>query len=184
MINPEKLRDEIGSIPESWIALIETGVENANEINLLLLKFLAAQNKDAVILAASRPYSSLLSAYTKNNINTDKMFFLDCVSKSESAKQENADNVLYLENISDLTHILISIDETIKKIKTVKYILIDSINTMLIHNKPDIFARFIHSVMTKMRLSSVNCIILSFEDETHREIRAEIAQLCDKVIKV
>ena len=183
MIDEKIIEKELNSLPDGGIALIETNVENANQLNLAIMKILSEKNHKGFILSASRPYSNLLGLYKKSNIKTENLFFLDCVSKNGTTKQDKANNVLYIENLSDLTHILISIDETIKRIK-VKYILIDSINTMLIHNKQDIFARFLHSLMTKLRLKSINGLLISFEDEKNKEIRAEIAQLCDKVIKV
>ena len=183
MIDAKKIEKELNNVPEGGITLIETNVENSNELNLAVIKVLTVKNYYGLILSASRPYANLISFYKKNNINTEKLFFLDCVSKSETKNKENTNNVLYIENLSDLTHILISIDEIVKKIKS-KYIVIDSINTMLIHNKAEVFARFLHSLMTKLRLNLVNGLFISFEDEKNKEIRAEIAQLCDKVIKV
>ncbi len=55
---------------------------------------------------------------------------------------------------------------------------------MLIHNKPDVLARFIHSILTKMRANGISGLLISLENDTNREVRAETAQLCDKVIKV
>ncbi len=91
---------------------------------------------------------------------------------------------LYLESVADLTKISLSISECIKAIKGKKFIFIDSITTMLIHNKPDVYARFIHNILTKMRMSGINGLLISLENETNKEVRAEIAQLCDRVIKV
>ena len=64
------------------------------------------------------------------------------------------------------------------------FLFIDSITTMLIHNDPHIFARFIHNILTKMRLYGTGGLIISLEEKTNREVKAEIAQLCDKVIKI
>lgn len=55
---------------------------------------------------------------------------------------------------------------------------------MLIHNEPYVFARFIHSILTRMRINGIGGLLISISDRTNREIRAEIAQLCDKVIKI
>ena len=64
------------------------------------------------------------------------------------------------------------------------FIFFDSITTMLIHNEPYVFARFMHSIFTRMRLNGIGGIMISMTDRTNREVRAEIAQLCDKVIKI
>lgn len=184
MIDVKRIENELNSLPDGGIVLIETNVENASDINPTLIRILTEKNLKGIVISASRPYTNLLSLYEKSDIKIANIFFLDCVSQSKDSPQKKASNVLFLENISDLTHILISVDETIKKRKDIRFILIDSINTMLIHNKPEIFARFVHSLMTKMRLKSINGLLIAFEDEANKEVRAEIAQLCDKVIKV
>jgi len=35
-----------------------------------------------------------------------------------------------------------------------------------------------------MRINGVGGLLISLTDKTNREVRAEIAQLCDKVIKI
>ena len=111
------------------------------------------------------------------------MFILDCISKKHDAGKES-DSVIFLENASSLTDISLSLGERMQMIDGKKFILIDSINTMLIHNKPDIFARFMHDILTKMRLHRIGGMLISLEETTNKDMRAEIAQLCDKVIKL
>ena len=55
---------------------------------------------------------------------------------------------------------------------------------MLIHNKPKVLAIFIHSILVKMRLKNMSGILISIEEETNKEILAELTQSCDKVIKI
>ena len=55
---------------------------------------------------------------------------------------------------------------------------------MLIHNNPKTLSKFIHSILVKMRIGNINAILINIEEETDKETRAELVQLCDKVIKV
>jgi len=71
-----------------------------------------------------------------------------------------------------------------KKLNGKKFVFFDSLTTMLIHNEPYVFARFIHSILTRMRLNGVGGVLISLTDSSNYDIRAEIAQLCDKVIKI
>ena len=83
-----------------------------------------------------------------------------------------------------LTDISLFITERLKNTNGKKFVFFDSITTMLIHNEPYVFARFIHSILTRMRLSGAGGLLISLAEKTNREVRAEIAQLCDKVIKI
>ena len=62
--------------------------------------------------------------------------------------------------------------------------MIDSVPTMLIHNKPEAFARFMHAMFTKLRLEGVVGVMVSTPLSQEHDIRAEIVQLCDQVIKI
>jgi len=184
MNNFKKLEEELRNIPDDYIVLIETTADKAFEVGMALTKFLADKHDNGIIVSANRPYSNLVSVYKKNGIDLSKMFVLDCVSKNLNGEIE-ADNVLFLENLSSLTDISLSINERIKNGHgNNKFVFFDSLTTMLIHNKPYVFARFVHSILTKMRLSGVGGVLVSLQDKTNKEIRAEIAQLCDKVIKI
>jgi hypothetical protein len=184
MIDIKKIEKELSDLPDSWIVLLETSAEKAMEVSLAAIKILTRKGYTGIILSASRPYLNLVNLYRSNGIDEKKIFVLDCISKSQVTKLEAFENVMYIEHVSDLTSMAICITDCIKKIKGSKFVFVDSVTTMLIHNKPNTFAAFIHSILTKMRINSINGLLISIEAETNKEVRAEIAQLCDKVIKI
>jgi len=179
-----KLEEKFSRLPDDYIIFLETNAENSFEVITALVKYLSDKNDKGIVISANRPYSNLVDVYKKNNIDVSKMFVIDCISKSQNADISD-DNVVFIENLSALTDISLSIDEHINGVPGKKFILFDSLTTMLIHNKPYVLARFIHNILTKMRLKGVGGVLVSLQDTySSREIRSEIAQLCDKVIKV
>lgn len=186
MIDAKKkeLIKELNEVMEGWIIMVETEAENCLELSLLSIKTLLERGYSGIILSASRPYLNLMDLYKKSEIKTEKIFVLDCISKTQSKTLDKYDNVLYLDGVSALTNISVSVDEAIKRIEGSKFIFIDSITTMLIHNEPAVFARFIHFTLTKMRMRGISGLLIYLETEANRELRAEIAQLCDKVIRI
>ena len=183
MADAQKLAEDLNKISDGGIILLETSADKSFETSLASVKHLLKNNDNGIIISANRPYNNLMSVYKKNNIDTSKIFVLDLISKSQNAEID-AKNVKYLENVSALTNISLAINECIKILNGKKFIFIDSITTMLLHNEPYIFARFIHSVLTRMRVNGIEGLLVSLEDRTNREVRAEIAQLCDKVVKI
>ena len=184
MIDSKKLAKELNSLQEGEIFLIETSAEKILKVNLAIVKWLSEKNYTQIILSSSRPCKNLLNLYKKNNIDTSKLIIVCTVcQEKEKNKQEN-NNVIHLSSSSSLTEISLALNKYMESIKDKKFIFIDSINTMLIHNEPNTLAKFIHSILTKMRTNNVSGLLISLEAETNKEVRAEIAQLCDKVIKV
>jgi len=180
----KKLEDELNHFPEDYVILVETTPEKTLEITMALVKLLSNQSDKCIIVSANRPYTNLVNHYIRNEIDINKIFIIDCISKNLN-KVENLNNVVFIKNLSALTDISISIDEKLNNLSQgKKFICFDSITTMLIHNKPYIFARFIHNILTKMRIKGVGGVLISIQDNSNRDIRAQIAQLCDKVIKL
>jgi len=183
MINSKKFSDSIGNNSHGLILLLETSADQSFETSLASVQFLSKKNDSGIIISASRPYSNLMKIYNDKKIDTNKIFIIDLISKSQDAAVE-ADNVKYLDNVSALTHISLAISDYIKALPGKKFIFIDSITTMLIHNEPYVFTRFIHSILTRMRINGVEGLLISLTDRTNQDVRAEIAQLCDKVVKI
>jgi len=176
---------EFDSLPPGWIVLLETSAEKALEISLLAIRYLL-DKKDyiGIVVSASRPYKNIMQLYRQKGIDTNKILIIDCISKSQSIGLEDAGNVLYLDAVSDLTSISLAVKGSMDKIGGNKFVFIDSITSMLIHNEPSVFARFIHGILTKMRISGTSGLLISLEKETDADIRAEIAQLCDKIVRL
>jgi hypothetical protein len=175
----------IKDLPEGWIVMLETIPESMLDLSLLIIKYLL-DNKDyfGIIVSTSRPQKNLFQLYKQKNININRLFILDCVSKSQTLNLEDSGNVLYLESVSDLTNISLAITEIMEQVQENKFVFFDSVNTMLIHNKPEVFARFIHGILTRLRINGINGLLISLANETDKEVRAEIAQLCDRVVKI
>jgi len=183
MFDKERLDESLRNFPDGMIVLIETNADESFETSIALVDYFSKINDKGIIISANRPYTNLISFYKKNGIDVDKIFVLDLISKSQHADIK-ADNVFYIDNASSLTNISLALDDNIKKFSGKKFVFIDSITTMLIHNDPSVFARFIHNIFTKFRINEVDCFIITLEDITNIETRSEIAQLCDKVIKL
>ena len=183
MIDIKTLSKELKKLPDDYIILVETSSDNIFEVTLAIVKLLTNKNDHGIIVSANRPYINLLNTYKRSNINTSKLFVVDLLSKNQNADKD-VDNVIFIENPSSLTDISLSINKLIKKLNNRKFIFFDSLTTMLIHNEPYVFARFIHSILTRMRLNNVGGVMVSITDTANKEIRSEIAQLCDKVIKI
>jgi len=179
----EKLKEQLQNTPDDFIVLIETTADKYLEVSMAAVKYLAQKNDKGIVISVNRPYNNLTKMYKNNDIDVSKMFVIDCISKTQNGHADDT-NVSYMENASSLTDISLSISEKLNNGNNGGFVFFDSIATMLIHNQPYIFARFMHSIFTKMRIKGVGGLLISIEDKTHKEIRAEIAQLCDKVIKI
>ena len=122
-----EITQELSNLPEGWIVLLETSVEKILDVSLSAMKYLIDEkNYIGIILSASRLHKNLVNLYKQKDIDTKKILFLDCISKSQSLNLEEAGNVLYLEAASDLTNISLAIKGGMEKIKGDRFVFIVS----------------------------------------------------------
>lgn len=168
------------------IVLLEVSSEQAIEASSRALKCLTENGKIGIIVSASRPYSSLLDLYKKYNINSRNLMIIDAITHNQGLKTDviGIDNIFFVENVRSLTTISIMIRECIRKITKSKFVFIDSITSMLIYNKPDIYMRFLHGALSEMRNESVGGILIFVENEGDEKFKSQLKTICDKVIKI
>ncbi len=179
-----KVKNKLKSVKSEWIILLETSADDMSEVGISSLKTMLGKGKKGIVISTSKPCKNVLDVYEENGVDTKKIFIIDTICKTQTSKPPEIDNVLHVESSSSLTDISISLNEVMNSLKGDSFAFLDSVTSMLIHNKPKTFSKFIHSILTKMRMKGVGGILLSLEKETPKDVRAEIAQLCDKIIKV
>ncbi len=181
----EKILHQFTELPDKWVVLAETAAEESLGNSLSMIKHLINEKEYVgIIVSASRPYKNLIKLYKQNDIDITHVLIIDCISKSQSIDQLEEENVIYQDSVSDLTNIMLSIEKAMEEISGNKFVFLDSITTMLIHNSNEIFAKFIHGLITKMRMKGVSGLLISVEEETNDHLRSQVADLCDKVIKI
>jgi hypothetical protein len=180
-----KLRQEFRELPENWIILLETKAEESLRVGIESIKILTQKGLSAIIISTSRPHPNLIQLYEESKIDINKVFILCSACKSEWRAAKGTSNVVHTGGVSALTEILIALNKAIAKLKGGNaFFFLDSLSTMLIYNDSKTLAKFIHSLLVKARFNNISGILLSIEGDTNKEIRAEIAQLCDKVIRI
>jgi len=177
--------EELGALNEDWIVMLESPSELSSSVSQESIEFLInEQSYIGIILTATKPYKTLKKQFDEKGIDSSKIIFIDCVSKSQSSEIEQDGNVIYIDAAYNLTNISLAFKKIIDRIDGKKFLYVDSLSAMLIHNTPEIFVRFIHGLITSMRLASISGLLLSLTQQTDSKVRTEVANLCDKVIVV
>jgi hypothetical protein len=187
MIDSKKFNNELGKLSPGWIAMVETSADKIMDLNTAAVKFLTKKKYSVTVIAGIRPFNTLLSTYRSSGMDMAKIFIIDCVSKGQIkglGQVKKSGNVKFVESLANLTDLSIAVDSSLKKLKGSKCLFIDSIAAFLIHNKPQSFTAFMHSILVKMRMNLVSGMLVSIEKGTDEKLRSDIMQLCDKVIKI
>ncbi len=179
----EKIKNAFNDLPEHWLLSFVLNSEDYLEKNMAILsEVLKQEDTVGVYVTLNRPYSMLTKILEKNNINTDKLFFIDCITKKSGTENEGK-KCIFLENPQNLTNITIAIEEVMSTIQSKnKSLFVDPLSTLLIYNRGETISKFLHFLTGKIRVLNLNGILLSTEKELDSEFADQLEQFVDKTV--
>ena len=150
-----------------------------------LIKILkeVTKNKNLIYITTNRPYSHLIKMLKEHKIQTDKIFFIDCISKHVGI-EEKAANCIIVESPQNLTAIGIAINESAKHISGKKSLLVDSLSALLLYNDAETIGKFSNFLINKMRSYEIDVSMIVLESDVNKDVIQKIESFADEVKKV
>jgi len=179
-----KLKKELKKLTKSWIIMLETTKEKLVKIDAEVLSILTQKGFSGILLFSSMPHPQLIQLCKKNNIDTKNLHIICCLCNQVSSKDKNITHTR-TQSIKALTEISMAFSKPTEKfIGKKSFFFLDSVSGMSMQNNPRQFATFIHSTLVNLRHKNMNGVLISIENEINKEVRAEVTQFCDKVVKI
>ena len=155
-------------------SLIITQVEKLqNRINTTVGSF---DGTPGVYVSLNKPQKNIEGILKKNKIDSNKLFFIDCV-----VNEKARDDVLHIS--PDELYLLSSaINSFIKQIDGEKFLIIDGLSTLLIYNNDNNVAKFVKEVTEYASRQDVS--VMAFSPKTKgEELLNKIFNFFDEVKK-
>lgn len=180
----EKLYNELSDLPEDFIAGVIISSDAYKEVNLQIANFLInKKGATGSYVTINRPYTNVVGLLKDRNINPNKLHFIDCITKTLGGKLPKADNCEFISSPAHLTELSIALHKYVSSSKEKnRFLHIDSLSTLCIHNDIESVLKFIHYLTGKMRIFGLKGVIISLREETDKKLIAELSQFCDKMI--
>ena len=104
--------------------------------------------------------------------------------RSTGTSHENAENCRFVCRPNDLTAMGIAVTITLKKFEQEKTVsFLDSINAMLIHSSSADLSKFIHFVISKLRILNIAGILLAVEKGLDPALLTQLTTFADNIIE-
>lgn len=132
------------------------------------------------IVSLNKNYDDISKDLNKKGINTDKILFIDCVSKKKS--EEEKDNVLYVSSPTAYTEINIMAKEAFKA--GVQIVVFDSLSKLLIHGNHSVVYKYIQDLVNFVRDNHKKVFFMLLEDDYDKKIAGQIQEIVDKVVNL
>ena len=142
-------------------------------------------NLQCIYLTSTIPSNVIMAQLGSEDISTDNLNFIDCISfMVGSASEKESEKTIYIESPSMLENIMLKIDIWLKRLKGKDVmLLLDSVNTLAMHNDDRLLSEFLHYVINNLRSRSVKTVILSVEGQTPEDIETILRLVCDETIE-
>lgn len=182
-MTPGALTKMLQGMKRSSILLILSDSERYMETNMSIIKVLSDQGLKCIYVSVNRPAVSLVELFRARGLPLEKIYFVDCVSEMSSGETRRTERVIFTSP-TNLTAISISVNEMIRGIPGDKFVLFDSLATLLIYNNVGTIERFSHFITNRIRLANLRGVLLSIEKDMNKDLLNTLKSFCDEIIRV
>ena len=178
----EKLR----ALPEAAAVALRMKAEHYFDvIRAMLDVFATKKSLDAIYVTSTIPSTSIINALDVLEIPLDHIWFVDCISQiMMSAGQKHAHSI-YVESPTMLENIMLKVEYLIRRTADRKnLVILDSINSLAIHNNTKILSEFLHILVNNHRAKETYTIIFSMEEYETEDIRNMLNLVSDETLQV
>jgi len=172
----EKRLDTLGDHYSLFVSVKPTLVQKGI---LTVAKNLVGKGIPGLFVSFNKPYLAVIEELKKKEVNTEHIFFVDCVSSTAGIEQRS-DNVLFLNSPANLTGLSIGITQFIEAIPGNKFLLIDTLQTLSIYLDSNTIAAFVRSLSAKTSKYPLRVVTIS----TPTPINEKIIPFFDDAIEV
>jgi KaiC/GvpD/RAD55 family RecA-like ATPase len=182
-----ELMDYLRKQPREFIVLISVNAEDYLKTNLEVLKILINEdNLPGAYITVNKPYKTMKKNLASEGIDTSKIKFIDCITRSAGGEIDAADKgVIHLDSPENLTGLGVAMGEAIRSIPgDEKFLFMDSLSTLLLYHNAGTVAKFSHFLTGKMRIWGLRGVLMALEKDSDPELIDQLSQFCDAVVKL
>ena len=183
---PAKIAQRLMELPEGSAVALRMGAEQYFDTIRAILDIYAPKKElDALYLTSTIPARSIINALEVLEIPMEHIWFIDCISQIMMSASEKHPHAIYVESPTMLENIMLKVEYLIRKAKDRgAVVVVDSINSLAIHNNTKILSEFLHILVNNLRSKKASTMIFSMEQYETEEIRNMMNLVCDETIAV
>jgi len=194
-LRPQTVGREVQSSQSASVDLAKEfeGLENPVVLGLIdpiryqesvlnLLRYFTRRMPRGVYVTLNKPYATLLKSFSKAGISAESVFFIDAIT-DVPAVEEDATHACLGSGI-DLSILAVSISKAIKQIGEERFLLIDSLSTLLIYYDAKAVVKFAHLLTEKLRSWNSSGLLMTVETNSERDVVSQLSPFCDRVIRI
>ena len=183
MVSAQEIASELGETPPSSAVSLQMSVDNYLDVIRGVVDLFANEKKmDTVYVTATISSDAIKRVLQALEIDDSRVYFVDCISHimmGATATQRDEQTTL-VESPTMLENIMLKVEYLIRMSQSKdKLVVIDSINSLAIHNNPWILSEFLHVLVSGPRSRDAYTVILTVEEHSTPELNNMVNLVCD-----
>ena len=143
------------------------------------------ERASGVYVTVNKPYNNIVTILQKNNIDTSKIIFVDAITETITQGVAKTKQCIYVSSPKHLTDLSIAVNNAVDSIKSgERFVFLDSISVLLLHNDPASVTKFIHFTTARMRAYNAYCFMVASKQEMDANTLNSLTNFSDKVVEV
>jgi hypothetical protein len=161
------------------ILLVKTSPRNYKNAIRDFIEFSKRKKRKTCYITLNFSYITLEKKFCSD---CDNIFYIDAVTSNITSFKGGKKNinVLFAPSINSLTDINILFRTTMKK--NIDFVIFDSLSTLFIYENPIVSLKFVHNIITTMRLNNIKGVFLVHENDVSKELMEDLSSFADKSI--
>jgi len=187
MANAQQIATELMETPPSSAVSLQMSVDNYLEVIRGVIDLFAnKKGMETIYVTATISSDQIKRVLEALDIDTSKIYFVDCISHimMGASTAQLDDHTTVVESPTMLENLMLKVEYLIRRSQTKdKLVVIDSINSLAIHNNNWILSEFLHILVSGLRSREAYTIILSVEEHSTPDLNNMVSLVCDHGIR-
>lgn len=185
--NAQDIARELSEMPPASAISLQFSVDEYLEVIRGVLDLFANKKEmDTIYVTATISSEAIKRVLDALDIDSSRIFFVDCISHimmgASSAQQD--EHTTIVESPTMLENLMLKVEYLIRRSQSKdKLVVLDSINSLAIHNNNWILSEFLHILVSGLRSREAYTIIFSVEEHATPEINNMVNLVCDHVLR-
>ncbi len=186
MVSKDELKDKLEALEEGTAVALKVDVDAYFEvITTITDELIRGKDMNVIYTTTTIPATSIIGVLDALEIPRDRVHFVDAMSYMTMGGSGRSSDVTYVESPTMLENIMLKIEYLLRKHPAETHtVVLDSINSLAIHNDMKILAEFLHIMVSNLR--SYNCftLIMAVAEQQAEDVDNVLAMVCDEFMAV
>jgi hypothetical protein len=131
-------------------------------------------------VTANKTFDSLEETFKKKKVNTDRIVFIDTISKTLKKAPDQGERVYYVSSPGALTELSLVIKKFLRH--DFDYLVFDAITNLSTYQNKNMCTKFLTDLVDKIKKSKAKAVFYAIDSADNQDVISKVGTIVDKVV--